>query len=134
MAIERVDGVLLDAHDVDVVVRALDLLHGLLPHTGRMPNAKLRAVTEQLRKTGAKLASWPADTGVRARMQGAEADSGHDAWHAVLDTTAAAQILGITPNGARDLARRGTLPARQAGGRWLFDAAAVVQRAESTSG
>lgn len=133
MAIERVDGVLLDAQDVDYVVRALELLHGLLPHTGRKPNRKLQAITERLRKAGAKLAFPADDTGVGARIPGAEAHSAHDAWH-VLDTTAAARILGITPNGARDLARRGTLPARQAGGRWLFDAAAVVQRAESTGG
>ncbi|MHA0287033.1 hypothetical protein ACXYX3_11335 [Mycobacterium sp. C3-094] len=33
----------------------------------------------------------------------------------------------------RDLARRGSIPARRAGRGWLLDAAAVIRRAESSS-
>lgn len=48
----------------------------------------------------------------------------------VLDTDEAAAILGISAAGVRDLARRGRLPAVQAGGRWLLAAVPVVERAE----
>ena len=48
----------------------------------------------------------------------------------VLASDEAAAVLGISAAGARDLARRGRLPAVRAGGRWLFQASAVVARAE----
>ncbi|MCV7005659.1 helix-turn-helix domain-containing protein [Mycobacterium gordonae] len=48
----------------------------------------------------------------------------------MLDTGEAAAILGIGPNGVRDLVRRGKLPAHRAGGRLLLPALPVVERAE----
>ncbi|WP_433613781.1 helix-turn-helix domain-containing protein [Prescottella agglutinans] len=49
--------------------------------------------------------------------------------HEFVDTVTAASILGCSPGNVRDLARRGTLPARQVGGRWLVSADAVHARA-----
>lgn len=49
-------------------------------------------------------------------------------WSQLLDTEAAAEALGCSPENVRALCRRGTLPARLASGRWVIDADAVHAR------
>lgn len=132
MAIERISGLVLDPESSDFLVRALELLADLLTARGSEATPKLLNVTETLR-TGANTGGTRSNAGVSARIVDAEHDSAQTPWHAILDTKRAADILGITPNGVRDLARRGTLPARRAGREWLLDAAAVIRRAESSS-
>lgn len=131
--IRRVSGVMLDPDAADFLVRALEMLAEFYKTRGGLPSAKLVEVTEQLR-SGAIADVSRLSAGGDARFVAAELNSAHDPFHAVLDSRRVADILGISPNGARDLARRGTLPARHSGRQWLFDAAAVIRRAESRSG
>lgn len=129
--IERLAGVRLDDDDAQYIAGALDYLLSLLRmQSGKTPTARLEAVVARLRKTDAKTDVSGRDTSADVRKLGTQVDSMHHAWYVVIDTIEAAKILGVSPAGARDLARRGKLRARNANGRWLFDAASVVERAE----
>ena len=130
--IRQVSGVMLDPESADFLVRALELLAETYRGRGIAPSAKLIEVTEQLR-SGANAGATQAISGTRSRFVDGQDIPTHDHWHAILNSRQAADILGITPNGARDLARRRTLPARRAGREWLFDATAVIRRAETSS-
>lgn len=127
--IERISGVMVGPDDVDFLVRALEMLGELLTIRGAAPTQKLTAITDELR-AGVNTGVTRSKAGADARFVDAESYSAHTPWHAFLDTKRAADILGITPNGVRDLARRGSLPARRAGRQWLLDAAAVIRKAE----
>lgn len=132
--ITRLGGaVLLEADDVDYLARALEMLGELLAVRGAAPSQKLTVMTETLR-SGVNTGATRLNAGVGTRIVDADDDSAHTPWHAFLDTKRTADILGITPNGVRDLARRGSLPARRVGRQWMLDAAAVIRRAESSSG
>lgn len=131
--IERVSGVMVGPDDVDFLVRALEMLGELLTIRGAAPTQKLTEITAELR-AGVNTGATRPKTGADASFVDTEPDSAHTPWHAILDTKRAAVILGITPNGVRDLARRGSLPARRAGRQWMLDAAAVIRKAESSSG
>ena len=128
--IARVSGVLLDAEEADYVARALDLLANLLAGQRSHPTPRLAAVTAKLRKTTENTHVSAQSVGETARQFAAQRDPVNDPAHATLGTGDAARILGITPNAARDLARRRRIPARHTGTRWRFDAAAVVVEAE----
>ncbi len=123
--IERVSGILLEPTDAQYLVDALDALL-----RERRPSAQLAAFIDRLRKTVAKLAVQAPETGVHARELGGQQTSAHTAAYDLVDTSEAAAILDITPNGVRDLVYRDRLPAHRAGGRLLLPAAAVVARAE----
>lgn len=94
------------------------------------PAARLAVVTAKLRKTTETAGDSTQSVSETARQFAAQRDSLDDPAHATLGTGDAARILGITPNAARDLARRRRIPARHTGTRWLFDAAAVIVEAE----
>jgi hypothetical protein len=123
--IAPITGILLGAEDVRYTLRAFDALL-----RGRRPSAELAAFIDRLGRTVATTGVSSRDTGTQARQVGSGDNSGQPAMYDVLDTAEAAAILGITTNGVRDLARRGVLPAKRAGGRWLYGAHAVVSRAE----
>ena len=123
--IERVDGVMLSVADVRY---ALDAFAALL--VDRAPSAQLDRFIGQLRKSVARASDTAATCRVDARKVGSQQDSVHTARYDLLDTGEAAGILGIGPNGVRDLVRRGKLPAHRAGGRLLLPALPVVERAE----
>ncbi|WP_197521984.1 helix-turn-helix domain-containing protein [Mycobacterium gordonae] len=123
--IERVDGVVLSVPDVQYVLAALAALL-----VDRTPTAQLDQFIRQLRKSVARASDNPATCRVDAREVGSQQDSAHTARYDLLDTGEAAAILGIGPNGVRDLVRRGKLPAHRAGGRLLLPALPVVERAE----
>jgi hypothetical protein len=127
MAIERVEGTLLSPEDVDYNVRALELLQAVLRQIGSAPQPKLVAYTERLcSKSGVNRQN----ASPNARFIAGQPDSLHHDEYATVDTSQAARILGITPNGVRDLHRRGRLPARRDGGRWAYPVDAVMRRAE----
>jgi hypothetical protein len=125
--IERVAGTLLSPEDAEYVANALLLLRDLLTRNGSRPTGRLDAVTDRLRRTTGVKAQ---NASPNARIVGAQTDSGDDSWHATIDTSQAARILGISGNGVRDLSRRGRLPARRVGGRWVYPVEAVMRRAE----
>jgi excisionase family DNA binding protein len=128
--IEHVAGTLLSSEDADYVAKALDLLRGILTDQGSRPTPRLDAVAEKLRRTVAKTGVSGPKTGADARFVASQGNSADHQGYAFVDTDQAARILGCSTNNVRDLARRGALPARQAGGRWIFDAEAVMRRAE----
>ena len=51
-----------------------------------------------------------------------------------IDTSRAADLLGVSPNRVRQLARGGSLPGRKASGAWLVDRVAVELRREQGVG
>ncbi len=122
----EVRGVLLSPEDARFAVNAFAALL-----RDRRPSAQLADFMERLRTRTDAAADVPGRiTDGTARTVAPQPDSAHHAPYDVLTTAQAADILGITCGGVRDLARRGRLPAHRAGGRWLYPAAAVVARAE----
>jgi len=120
-------GVLLDPTEADYLVRALELLAELLRENRSTPTPRLDHLTRQMRRTVDSLASAQ---GNRKGGVTFELEAGQAAPYDLVDTSEAARILGITPAGVRYLADKGRLPAHRAGGRWLYPALAVVERAE----
>lgn len=129
MAIEQVAGVLLDPTDAKFLAGALEQFGRVLAERGSRPTPRLEALQRQLSRVSARVSGH--DTHVDARIASAQHDSGVHLGYEFIDTARAAEILGVRPDSVRDLARRKTLPAVRAGGRWLYPAAAVVARAES---
>lgn len=128
MSIEPVTGVLLGADDAREVLRVIAAYERALAETRRQPSLRLTSLRNKLSRATSRVPTR--DTHVDARKQAAQPDSGVDHAHELFDTAQAAAVLGITSDAVRDLARRGRLPARKAGGRWLLAARAVVDRAE----
>jgi hypothetical protein len=128
--IERIAGTLLAPDDADYVFRALKLLSELLGKQGSRPTPRLAEVTAKLGKTVAQADVSGRKTDATARNQGPQADSSDDFGYALISSAEAANILGCSPGNVRDLRRRGVLPARSSGGRWLYKASDVVRRAE----
>lgn len=120
--IEIPTGVHLSITDVRAL---LDLLNAAAMHASPGPRAAY--VIHQLRKSVERLtrATGNAQSGVTI-----DAEPVQHAAYDLVDTAEAAAILGVTPGGVRYLAAAGRIPAHRAGGRWLYPARAVVDRAE----
>ena len=123
--IERVAGIVLSDSDMQYLVDAFAVLL-----QDRRPSPKLSQFIERLRKTIVDASNSAPTSGVNARKLGSQEDSAQTAPYDLVDTVAAAAILGIKPNAVRDLVRRGKLPAHRAGGRLLLPAVSVIERAE----
>lgn len=122
----EVRGVLLSPEDARFAVEAFAALL-----RDRRPSAALADFLERLRaRTDAVAGASGRIAGGVARNIAAQRDSPEYAAYDVLTSTEVAAIVGISPNGVRDLARRGRLAAHRAGGRWLFPATSVVAYAE----
>ena len=129
MTIEKVSGVLLDASDADYLARAVKLLAAFLDaKEGSQPSSRLVDLERRLSRASSD--ATRSTTG--GYVSGAKDSADRDALSAYefVDTERAAAILGCTPGNVRDLARRGRLTALHSGGRWLYPASAVVERAE----
>lgn len=123
--IARVAGVLIEADDARFLLAALEALL-----VGRRPSARLSVFIERLRRSAATLTPAQGNSYGGVRDFGAEPDSGVFGTYDLVDSGEAARILRIGRAGARDLARRGRLPAHRAGGRWLYPARSVLALAE----
>ena len=128
--IEPLRGVFLDAGDADYVARALDLLRQQLRKNQVAPSARLDAVTTRIMKAAENASGRGENTRVAASVTVSQDDSGEDPVYGWITSPEAAHILGCTPNNVRDRARRGTIPARRAGGRWVYPAEAIIRLAE----
>lgn len=137
---------ILDGAEVDYVARALEHLAQLMAErrdaggnpTPSQPSARLVAFTAKLRRAADSL---PPGERVADHAQGVESSaqpadvrapqrvSVHGGRHEYR-TGDAARILGLSASGVRDLARRGRLPARHTGTRWVYPADAVDAEAE----
>ncbi len=121
-------GVLLTPDEAAMIVGALDLLAAQLRESQRAPTPKLLDITDKLRRATATASRTARNSPTCAGGQPIPPDSGD---YAVIGTADAARILGISPNGVRDLARRGVLRgSERAAGRWLHQASAVIARSE----
>lgn len=129
MTIEAVSGVLLTPDDAEFLARALDEFGRVLAERGSRPTPRLENLQHRLSRVCTRVSGR--DTPVGARTSAGQPDSGVEIGYELIDTARAAEILGVTADGARYLARSGALPAVRAGGRWVYPAAAVVARAES---
>lgn len=125
----RIVGWFVDETDAVATREALEVLVSMLPGRGQRPSAKLAALVEKYPKTVVNDSISAQNASGSARIGGGHVGAGDADPYAVMSAVEAAKVLGITPNGVRDLARRGRLRARRAGGRWLLDAHAVVDRA-----
>lgn len=122
----EVRGVLLSPDDARFAVEAFAALL-----RDRRPSAQLADFIERLQaRTDAATGVSGRGTGDHARNIAAQPGSPDYLPYDVLTSAEVAAIVGVSPNGARDLARRGRLAAHRAGGRWLYPAAAVVAYAE----
>lgn len=129
--IERVDGVIISADEVRVLVDALGVFRAVVRGQGARPTARLESLHTRLR---AALGTPKTDADVRetyARVSDPTGNAGRGSsfGHDVVDTATAAQLLGTSAANARDLARRGVVPAVRVGGRWIFDRRGVLGRA-----
>lgn len=138
--------VILDPAEVDYVARALEHLAQVMAErrdengnpSPSQPSARLATLTAKLRRAvdslpvGDMAADHTEQTEPSAQpsdVRALQRDSMHGGRHE-LGTGEAARALGITPGGVRDLARRGRLPARHTGTRWVYPASAVDAEAE----
>lgn len=128
--IESLAGVFLTPDDADYVARALDLLRKQLRANNTSPSAKLDAVTDRIAKAAANVSVSRTNTSRGVSHARAEANSADDPVYGWITTTEAARILGCTNGNVRDRARRNTLPAHRAGGRWVYPAEAIIRLAE----
>lgn len=126
--VESVDGVLLGADEARFLVGALDTFGQVLAERGSRPSPKLVDLQRRLSRAVTDVTRRKADVGVSSAVPQPDWDA--SSAHEFLDSERAAAILGCTPGNVRDLARRGSLPAIHTTGRWLYPAAAVVERAE----
>ncbi|MFH5231015.1 helix-turn-helix domain-containing protein [Antrihabitans spumae] len=106
-----------------LLVEALRQLEQFARERGGRFSGPLVALRDEL-VAAATDAATDADARTQERLDDWLAPSGHD----LLDSNEVARILGCSPSNARDLARRGTLPAVRTGGRWLFEADVVRVR------
>lgn len=134
---------MLTPDDAETLVEALDLLDRVLAErrdmrgnaTPAQPSAKLRHLTEQLRRAKRKCAAVAANPAGNSTSGGSSpADhpgSVHDRAHATVGSAEAARILGVQPNAVRMLARRDPtrLGSERVEGRWRHDLALVERRA-----
>ncbi|QUD82094.1 helix-turn-helix domain-containing protein [Gordonia polyisoprenivorans] len=125
MAIEPVHpGVLLGVDDVAEVLRVIAAFETVLAERHSRPSPRLLHLRTQLTRANTRVSGR--DTHADARKLAAQQDSGAHFAYELLDTGQAAEIIGISADGVRDLARRHRIPARKAGGRWVYPASAIA--------
>lgn len=143
--------VILDPAEVDYVARALEQFAVLMAErrdtrgqpSPSEPTPKLVALTTKLlRATGdsgdsltsddlaADMGRRPEPSAQTSDVFAAQRDSVQSGPHGDIGTAEAARALGVGAGAVRDLARRGRLPARHTGTRWVYPAAAVDAEAK----
>lgn len=122
MSAQPIRGVYIDADDAVMVVR---LLGDYDEHLRSIPNGRplgprpLRLKAE-LAAASARVSGQPSNVSSNVSLTVTVTDSVQDPVYALIDSGQAAAVLGCTPGNVRDLARRGRLAARRAGGRWVY--------------
>lgn len=126
---DLVSGIMLSRQEVSYTLRAFEVLL-----RDRRPSPQLADFLARLARSAAVSDVEPQKAYEDVSLGGNGRDPAGWLPGDVLDTDEAAAVLGISPAGVRDLARRGRIPAKRAGKRWLLLAAAVVARAERNAG
>jgi excisionase family DNA binding protein len=137
--IDAVNGVLLSLDDAVVLLGALDKQDP--PPNVRILALRLRRAVAMAGDSANRNASAPmprlpgeriANASSNARNPLLQSNSVHYGDRELLGSAEAATVLGITPNGVRDLRRRGVLRAERVGGRWRFSAVEIAAHADTT--
>lgn len=124
--------VVLDAHDAAQLCIAFDKMASQLAAFGvvtsgvvKLPIDRLRAATRNASKPLPSGSQASGNGDFDAEVVGAQPDASHIGVREI-SSAEAARILHCTSANVRDLHRRGRLPARRVGGRWIFDARDVA--------
>ncbi|WP_155949751.1 helix-turn-helix domain-containing protein [Rhodococcus sp. 114MFTsu3.1] len=115
--------VVLDGASAELVAQALDVLD--TKQQGRHLSPELELIRRAIRDS-----ATGADASSNARTPVVQWITDSSVVHCedeLLDSAAAARLLGISPNGLRDLRRRGRLAGVLHGGRWAFRRSVVEQ-------
>lgn len=120
--VRRLDGVYLSPEVAKDVADALAYCEDALIKTGRQWTPKMRRIQSNL------VAACVSQTDASARKLADKARSSPLLGHEFVDTITAAEVLGCSPANVRYLVRRGKLPGRRVGNRWLVSADAVHAR------
>lgn len=120
--VRRLDGVYLSPEVAKDVADALAYCEDALIKTGRQWTPKMRRIQSDL------VAACVSQTDASARKLADKPRSSPLLGHEFVDTITAAEVLGCSPANVRYLVRRGTLPGRRVGNRWLVSADAVHAR------
>lgn len=125
--------VLLDSEAAGYLAEALSRFFAVLSEHGSRPSAQLVDAQAKLRNAAVSASGSARNGSTSVSYVGGRRGSVHSGAYDLVDSGEAARILGCTPANVRDLARRGRLPSHRAGGRWLYPAAAVEQRAQAAN-
>lgn len=118
-----IDGILLGRDTAVDLLEALDLLATLAKQRGARLPGRIAALRHDLAEIGSR-----ADSRASVRKVTEELESAHHEL-GLVDVATAAERLGITKDGVRDLCRREKLAAMRPGGRrWWIDEHAIVKR------
>jgi excisionase family DNA binding protein len=122
VSINNQHGVFISDDDARLLADVLDIAC-----TRMRPSARVADLARRLRLI---VDSSAATANGSANGRAGQPDPGEIRAHDLLAAGEAAAILCCTTSNIRYLRRKGHLPAHRAGSRWLFPAAAVVERAE----
>ncbi|MBM4695294.1 helix-turn-helix domain-containing protein [Rhodococcus hoagii] len=122
MSAQPIVGVYLDAADAGLLVRLIDDYSAHLRSgvDDRALGNRVLALRAELDRANARVSARPSNVSANVSVLGAQRDPSQSEVYALIDSGQAAAVLGCTPGNVRDLARRGRLAARRAGGRWVY--------------
>ncbi|WP_064443355.1 helix-turn-helix domain-containing protein [Rhodococcus sp. YH3-3] len=125
MSAQPLVGVYLDPADAGLLVRLIDDYSSHLRGSvdGRALGNRVVALRAELDRANARVSARPTNVSSNVSPVGAQRDTAQIDVYAFIDSRQAAAVLGISPSGVRDLARRGRLVSRKAGGRWVYSLA-----------
>jgi len=118
-------GIYLDPADAGLLVRLIDDYSSHLRGSvdGRALGNRVVALRAELDRANARVSARSSSVSSNVSPVGAQRDTAQIDVYAFIDSRQAAAVLGISPSGVRDLARRGRLVSRKAGGRWVYSLA-----------
>lgn len=125
MSAQALVGVYLDPADAGLLVRLIDDYSSHLRGSvdGRALGNRVVALRAELDRANARVSARSSNVSSNVSPVGAQRDTAQIDVYAFIDSRQAAAVLGISPSGVRDLARRGRLVSRKAGGRWVYSLA-----------
>lgn len=125
MSAQPLVGIYLDPADAGLLVRLIDDYSSHLRGSvdGRALGNRVVALRAELDRANARVSARSSSVSSNVSPVGAQRDTAQIDVYAFIDSRQAAAVLGISPSGVRDLARRGRLVSRKAGGRWVYSLA-----------
>lgn len=125
MSAQPLVGVYLDPEAAGLLVRIINDYDAALRAApgGRVLGRKVMGLRDELDRANARVRTRSSNVSSNVSQVGVQHDPAQSEVYAFIDSRQAAAVLGISPSGVRDLARRGRLVSRKAGGRWVYSLA-----------